>query len=211
MAESKSYQNQIQEPQEASAIISTPRLILRDLTAADAPALFRYRSMPEVTKFQGWTPVATEDAVRFVEKEICHVMDQPDTWFQLGIFLRDGQILIGDMGLHFLGAGDSGEGNPRASDTVEIGITVAPDFQGKGFAAEAVGHGLKFLFEELGKEKVVASVDPLNEKSMDLMKRVGFHLEGIHKDACLFRGRWTDDAVFSMTRKQWKKTPKPSA
>jgi RimJ/RimL family protein N-acetyltransferase len=156
-------------------------------------------------------PLETEDAVRFVDEEICHVMDTPDTWFQMGIFLRDGQILIGDMGLHFLGTGDNGEESESPSDTVEIGITIAPDFQGRGFAAEAVDYGLTYLFETLGKEKVVASVDPLNEKSMELMKRIGFHLEGIHKDAYLFRGRWTDDAVFSMTRKQWKKTPKPSA
>jgi len=174
--------------------VQTPRLRLKGLTTTDGEALFRYRSCPEVTQFQGWAPTSVEDALRFIENEICPVMDTPDTWFQLGIFLREENILIGDLGIHFL---------PEAS-TVEIGVTIAPEFQGNGYASEALLHVLGFLFRTLGKHKVIASVDPKNHKSMALMKSVGFQLDGIYKNAVKFRGEWADDAVFIMTRANWQ-------
>jgi RimJ/RimL family protein N-acetyltransferase len=180
--------------------LQTPRLLLKGLMADDGAAFFGYRSHPEVTRFQGFAPETVEDAVRFIEEDICHEMNRPGTWFQWGIFLREGQTLIGDLGIHFL---------PEES-SVEIGVTIAPDFQGKGFATEAMGCVMGFLFDTLGKSKVVASVDPKNLKSMALMKRTGFELEGIYKNTVLFRGEWADDAVFSMTRKQWQNRPKPN-
>lgn len=173
--------------------LQTPRLLLRGLTAADAVAFFQYRSLPEVTRFQGFAPVSVEDASRFIQKEVCHDIDQPDTWFQLGIFLQEENTMVGDLGLHFL----------TKANEVEIGVTIAPGFQGIGLATEAVGCVLDYLFNILHKSKVVASVDPQNHKSMALMTGIGFKLTGIYKQTVLFRGEWTDDAVFEMTATQW--------
>lgn len=182
--------------------LHTKRLMLKDLTAQDAEALFAYRSLPEVTKFQGWTPTTVNDAVDFVTNGICHDLDQPDTWFQLGIFLQGEGLLIGDAGLHFLP--ESRDAASLPTDVVEIGITIAPASQGNGYAVEAVLRILGFLFEELKKNKVIASVDPANNKSMSLMKRVGFQLEDIYPKSVFFRGEWADDAVFSFTSEQWR-------
>jgi len=193
--------------------IQTPRLLLKDLSVADAEALFQYRSLPEVIRFQGWAPTSVEDAIRFITEDICHDLDKPDTWFQLGIFLGDEKTLIGDLGIHFLPEKtdcSNGAVNDDGVDVVEIGITVAPVFQSKGFAKEAVGGVMDFLFNELHKSKVVASVDPENKKSMALMAGIGFTLKGIYKNAILFRGEWADDAVFEMTAKQWQNHSKPN-
>lgn len=175
--------------------LQTPRLLLKDLTTSDAQALIEYRSLPEVTQFQGWAPTSVEDGLQFIREDICHEMNQPDTWFQFGIFRREDQVMIGDLGMHFI---------LDLPDDVEIGVTVAPAYQGKGFASEAVVCVLDFIFKTLGKSKAVASVDPKNHKSMALMKRVGFQLEGIKKNTVLFRGEWTDDAVFIMTNETWQ-------
>lgn len=173
--------------------LQTPRLLLKGLTAADAVALFQYRSLPEITRFQGFSPVSVEDASRFIEQDISHDIDQPDTWFQLGIFLQEENTMVGDLGIHFL----------TKANEVEIGVTIAPEFQGRGFATEAVGCALDYLFNVLHKSKVVASVDPENYKSMALMTGIGFKLAGIYKQSVLFRGEWTDDAVFEITATQW--------
>jgi RimJ/RimL family protein N-acetyltransferase len=180
--------------------LQTTRLLLKGLTTPDAEAFFQYRSLPEVTRFQGFAPTSVEGAIRFIEEDICHDMDQPGTWFQLGIFLKDNRTLIGDLGIHFL---------PEES-TVEIGVTIAPEFQGRGLASEAVGRVMDFLFDELHKSKVVASVDPENQKSMALMAGLGFQLKGVFAQSVLFRGEWADDAVFEMTMQQWQNRPKPS-
>jgi len=195
--------------------LETPRLLLKDLTVDDAEALFAYRSLPEVTEFQGWTPTQISDAVQFIEQDICHILNQPDTWVQLGIFQKgndsNGQndvngdkTLIGDVGIHFLPEKTKETQNPNHGEAVEIGITINPAYQGIGYAAETVGRVLDFLFEELHKSKVIASVDPNNLKSMALMKNVGFRLEGIYPKSVFFRGEWADDAAFSMTLDQWR-------
>lgn len=190
--------------------LETPRLLLKDLTVDDAKALFAYRSLPEVIEFQGWTPTQISDAVHFIEQDICHILNQPDTWVQLGIFQKSNdnngdKTLIGDVGIHFLPDETKETQKPTSTDNVEIGITIAPAFQGKGYATETVQYVLDFLFDELHKRKVIASVDPNNLKSMTLMKHVGFRLDGIFPKSVFFRGEWTDDAAFSITLEQWRK------
>jgi RimJ/RimL family protein N-acetyltransferase len=190
--------------------LHTARLLLKDLTVDDAEALFAYRHLPEVTKFQGWMPTAVSDAVTFIKEDICHVMNQPDTWFQLGIFIFPDKTLIGDVGIHFFPEVFKEAQKPEPTGIVEVGITVSPAHQGKGYASEAILRILEFLFEELHKNKVIASVDPENKKSMALMKKAGFRLDGIYPKAVLFRGEWTDDAVFEMTANQWLNQTKHS-
>lgn len=192
--------------------LKTPKLQLRALTVADAEALFQYRSLPEVTRFQGWAPATVEEVVRFVTEDVCHVMNQPDTWFQLGIFLNEDEVLVGDLGMHFWDEANSSATTDVEGQTgiVEIGITLAPQFQGKGLASEAVRVALDYIFNMLQKSQVIASVDPENQRSMALMQRAGFHLDGIYKNSVLFHGRMVDDAVFSMTAQQWCKEPKAS-
>jgi RimJ/RimL family protein N-acetyltransferase len=178
-----------------SPILQTERTQLRALDSSDADALFGYRSLPEITRFQGWAPVTADEAKDFIDTQICHTLDQPGTWFQMGIFSLETKTLIGDVGLHFL---------EEEKDTVEIGITLAPLLQGNGFAQEVIQAVLSFLFETLHKNKIIASVDPDNLKSINLMERTGFRLEGIYQKAFLFRGEWVDDAVFILNRENWQ-------
>jgi len=191
----------------------SPRLQLKELTVADAENLFRYRSLPEVMMFQGWAPTSVEDAIHFIEEDICHEMNQPGTWFQWGIFLREEQTLIGDLGIHFLTGEHQSDKDHSAQSKggeVEIGVTIAPDYQGRGLATEALGCVIDFLFHTLHKSKVIASVDPMNQKSIALLTGIGFQLAGITKKAILIRGDWADDAVFFMTREQWQIRLKPN-
>ncbi len=95
------------------------------------------------------------------------------------------------MGIHFL------EGNdPQA----EIGFTIAPEFQGQGIGSEAVLGILGFLFDTLGKRRVMASVDPRNLASMALLKRVGMRKEAHSRGSLWFKGEWVDDVVWAIVR-----------
>ena len=68
--------------------IVTDRLILRPLSAADSEALFAYRSLPEVCRYQSWEPTSLQEAVSFIEDLGRTEFDTSGTWFQLGIRLR---------------------------------------------------------------------------------------------------------------------------
>lgn len=116
--------------------IATDRLILTPLSAADSHALFAYRSLPEVCRYQSWEPVRVEDAVSFIESLQSVEFDSAGTWFQFGVHLRGSGELIGDLGVHFL--------EDRAQ--VEVGFTLAPVAQGRGLGTEAVVGLLDHLF-----------------------------------------------------------------
>jgi RimJ/RimL family protein N-acetyltransferase len=173
--------------------ITTDRLILSRLSAADAATLFAYRSLPEVSRYQGWEPESLDDAAGFVERLASTEFDTPGTWFQFGVRQRESGELIGDLGVHFLEDGQQ----------AEIGFTLAPASQGRGLGAEAVVGVLDFLFGRLGKHRVFASVDPRNQPSLRLLRRVGMRQEAHFRRSLLFKGEWSDDVVFAVLHSEW--------
>jgi RimJ/RimL family protein N-acetyltransferase len=173
--------------------IETDRLVLTQLHASDADALFAYRSLPEVARYQGWAPVAVEDAVGFIGSMESVAFDSPGTWFQFGIRSRESGELVGDLGVHFLEDGEQ----------VEIGFTLAPSWQGRGLGTEAVAGLLDHLFGTLGKHRVFASVDPRNTPSLRLLRRLGMRQEGHYVQSVRVRGEWTDDIVAAILASEW--------
>lgn len=173
--------------------IVTDRLILAPLSATDAAALFAYRSLPEVSRYQSWEPSLLQDAVRWIETLRPVEFDSPGTWFQLGIRSRASGHLVGDLGVHFL----------DDDRQVEIGFTMAPDCQGRGLGTEAVVGLLDHLFGSLGKHRVCASVDPRNEASLRLLRRVGMRQEAHFRQSLWFKGAWADDVVFAVLASEW--------
>ena len=174
--------------------ITTDRLSLTPLSRADAEAVFAYRSLPEVCRYQGWEPMRLEDAVGFIESLESVQFDSPDTWFQLGIRLLESDALVGDLGVHFLEDGEQ----------VEIGFTLAPVAQGGGLATEAVTGLLDHLFGVLKKHRVSASVDPRNARSLRLLQRLGMRQEAHFRQSMRFKGEWADDVVFAVLASEWK-------
>ena len=174
--------------------IQTGRLRLAPLRAADASVFFEYRANPEVRRYQSFEPRSVDDAEKFIGELQPVVFDTPDSWFQFGIRLQESDVLIGDLGVHFL-ANDSPQ--------VEIGFTVAPAHQGQGYGTEAVAGLLDHLFCVLRKHRVFASVDPRNEPSVALLERVGMRKEAHFRKSLWFKGEWVDDIVFGILRAEW--------
>ncbi|MFN8177800.1 MAG: GNAT family protein [bacterium] len=174
--------------------INTERLVLSPFLGSDAAALFDYRADPEVGRYQSWIPRSLADAQSFIDGVAATTFDTPGTWFQLAIRLRDSGVLVGDLGVHF---------PPAQPEQVEIGFTVAPRHQGKGYGTEAVIGLLGFLFESLRKHRVYASVDPENRRSIALLKRVGMKQEAHFRKSLRFKGEWVDDVVFAVLASEW--------
>jgi RimJ/RimL family protein N-acetyltransferase len=169
------------------------RLALSRLNGADSAALFSYRRLPEVSRYQNWEPQCLGDAVAFIDDLATVEFDAPGTWFQFGIRLRSSGRLIGDLGVHFLEDGQQ----------VEIGITLAPESQRLGYGSEALIAVLDYLFGSLGKHRAVASVDPRNTPSLNLMRRVGMRQEAHFRQSLRFKGEWADDVVFATLAPEW--------
>jgi RimJ/RimL family protein N-acetyltransferase len=143
--------------------METERLILQPLVLADAPSLFAYRSLDEVKRFQTFNPSELVDAVTFI-KSISVALDIPDSWYQLGIFLKDSKKLIGDIGVHFL----------ITPDETELGCTIASQYWGQGYVTEGLTATIFFLFNTLKKKRIYAFIDTNNLRSRRLFERLGF-------------------------------------
>jgi aminoglycoside 6'-N-acetyltransferase len=173
-------------------LISTERLVLRRFRAEDAPALSAYRSVPEVARYQSWdAPVSLEAAAASV-KAFAGGDPLAPGWFQYAINL-DG-VLIGDLGLNL-------HDNLMQAD---LGFTLAPAYQGQGYATEAVRGLLDHLFTERNLHRVAAECDARNVSSAQLLTRLGFRQEGLLREATWFKGEWTDDLLFGLLRSYWR-------
>jgi RimJ/RimL family protein N-acetyltransferase len=69
---------------------------------------------------------------------------------------------------------------PQAGDSrqCEIGFTIAPGYQGHGYATEAVRLLPGCLFTARGRHRVTACCDPRNAVSVALLERLGMRREG---------------------------------
>jgi RimJ/RimL family protein N-acetyltransferase len=184
---------------DASApVFDTPRLQLRQLQPSDAAALYAYRSLAEVRQFQSWAPGDERDALNWIAAMQDTPFNQPDSWFQFGLYAKSTNQLIGDLGVHFP-AGDTHQ--------AEVGITIVPDFQGQGLAGEALGAVIDHLFHSLGKHRVYASIDPANTASKRLLESIGMRLEAHFRQSLRLGDAWVDDMVFAVLRSEWREPP----
>jgi RimJ/RimL family protein N-acetyltransferase len=172
------------------------RVALRELRPGDAETIFAYRTDADVSRYQGWTPDSVDEVRTFIAGLSARDAYAPGSWHQLGIELRSGGALIGDCGIHVPAD------NPAQA---EFGITLAPAYHGRGYAAEAVRALLAILFGRLGKHRVFASVDPRNAPSLALMERLGFRREAHFVESLWFKNAWADDVIFALLEREWKR------
>lgn len=93
--------------------------------------------------------------------------------------------LIGDGGLRFLGK----------TPEVEVGYVLAKAYWGKGLATEVAAASLKYGFEVLKLDKVVAVADTGNIASRRVMEKVGMKYQHNFD----YRGR--DRVYYAISRK----------
>jgi len=182
----------------AFAGLISPRLTLRPLLASDAASLCGYRSDPEVARYQSWTCFNTADAIALIAEQEDLEPDLPGTWLQLALIDTASNTMIGDCGLHFL-----------ESDTnqVELGITMSRSHQRQGYGLETLHRVLAYLFDELGKHRVLAITDADNQAAAGLFRRSNFRQEAHFVEHVCFKGRYGSEYVFAMLAREWSARP----
>lgn len=174
--------------------INTERLLLRSIRLNDAIKIYEYRSDSIINQYQGWIPKTINDVNDFIKNKISSTIDLIDTWYQFVIILKENNVLIGDIGIHFL---DSDK------KQVELGCTIDKNHQGKGYSTEALKGTINYLINELNKRRIVTSIDPRNIKSIGLVERLGFRKEAHFKESILLNGEWVDDLVYAILKDEW--------
>jgi RimJ/RimL family protein N-acetyltransferase len=133
-------------PDEGFTELAGERVLLRRFRPADVAEFVAYRSRAEVARFQSWdAPYPREEGERFVRQQMNEHPDTAGEWFQFAVALRPAGQLIGDC------AAMPHAGDPRQC---EIGFTIAPGYQGRGYATEAARLLVGYLFGRRAKHRI---------------------------------------------------------
>ena len=152
----------------APNLLTTERLILRQWQEPDRDAFARLNADPVVREFfpRGLSREESDADAGRIHKAI-----EERGWGFWAVEVRGGPPFIGFVGLskpgfeaHFTSA---------KAPCVEIGWRLAKEHWGNGYASEAATECLRFGFEKLTLQQIVAFTVPLNARSTGVMKRIG--------------------------------------
>jgi RimJ/RimL family protein N-acetyltransferase len=174
--------------------IETGRLVLRCYEPDDAP-LLKEAVDASIEHLLPWMPWARYEPQSLDQKiELLRGMRSrfdSDEDYVYGVFDADEERLLGGSGLH-----------PRAGHGArEIGYWVRADAVGQGIATEVTAVLTRVGIELLGLRRVDVQVDPDNERSLRIPRRLGFAEDGVLRRRLEPKedgGDWRDSVVFSM-------------
>jgi RimJ/RimL family protein N-acetyltransferase len=188
-------------------VIETARLLLRPFEDRDVEPFSRYRSDPQVARYQSWeAPYSLAQAAGFVDALKYMIPGLPGEWYQLAVEQKTASRpgpLIGDVGFTVL----IEDLPPDTAPQGEIGFTLDRAYQGQGYATEAVRAVLGYLFGELKLHRVRANCDIDNPASARVLARAGMRHEGRMIESLWFKGRWVGEDWYAILRREWEAKP----
>ncbi len=145
-------------------MLETDRLSLRPLVKSDIEAVYAMRSDADVMRFirEPQKRAETVDWIRLVSSRwatekigFCAIIEKETAKF----------------------AGWCGLWKLKETDEIEVGYAVAKEFWGKNYAAESAAEFLKYGFEQLNFDKIVAVAVPENANSRRVMEKIGMKFD----------------------------------
>ena len=177
-----------------ATFFETPRLRVRRFRPHDVQRFVAYRADPEVARYQSWSEYTEELGAALIESMQDAEPGVPGEWYQLALEECTSGGLVGDLALKV----DADE--PRVA---EVGFTLAPAHQGKGYGTEALEALLGFAFETFGLHRVYAVTDARNAPAAAMLERVGFRSEAHFRENVFFKGAWGSELLFAILEREW--------
>ncbi len=186
-------------------LMTTGQLLLRDFSAADAPAVFEIFSDDRVTEFYDLDSFSSlEQAEKMVAARMRGNAEPGGSFYRWAICLAHApDTVIGSCGFHSAN---------KAFHSIEIGYDMHPAYWGKGYAYEAVAAMLGFCFANdlpFHTNRVAATTDLDSQRSMKLLRRLGFAEEGVLRQYGFWKGQYQDVRMFSLLREEWERNVQP--
>lgn len=179
-------------PTPPPAVLRTPRLELRTHDITNAERIFACidADRERLRRFLPWV-----DHLLTVEDERAYITRTQGDWtagrmFDYGVFLREGDTYVGNVGVHHLRWDHAG---------CEIGYWLVGTAEGQGLMTEAV-QALETAMFGLGMHRIEIRTSPLNHRSAGVPERLGYPLEGTLRDVMIERGAFRDVRVYAKLR-----------
>jgi RimJ/RimL family protein N-acetyltransferase len=178
--------------------LHTRRLALRVFSERDIPDLAELLSAddPRVQRVMGIAPKA--DAIRSYWEPMARLDPYSDPeWLSLLVEHRADKKVMGTVGFGVMVI------DPQHKQGT-IGWCLSPRFRGFGYATEAAGRLLDFLFADLELHRVSARTGHDNVRSWRLMERLGMRKEAHFREAhTALSNEWGDEVVYAVLRSEW--------
>lgn len=151
--------------------INTDRLIIREFDLNDAQKIYELSREAGIVEF---IPDQVYESIETAQKTLMFLISQYKNRtypLVMAVILRKSNELIGHVGLSEIGEG------------IEIGYAIGADYQGNGYAKEAVRAYIKWAKENLQLDSVYGVVDKENLASQKVLLASGFKVIENYKPA----------------------------
>lgn len=149
-------------------IAQTNRLQLSKITVDDAPFILELMNSPHWIKYIGDRNVRTvEDAENYLKNRTLKSYDTHGFGFYKIQVKAENLKPIGTCGLV----------KREELDDVDIGFSLLPDYEGKGYGFEASNEILKLAKNKFKLKKISAITLPSNVNSIKLLEKLGLSYE----------------------------------
>ena len=172
-------------------LLETERLVLREISVAHAQDLLALLSDPEVARFRVDGFDTSDQAIRLAGR--LHDAFYEGTGVCWGMALKREEQIIGTCSLSW----------SPANASAHLGYDLSPASWGNGYMREAVRAVLHYAIEDVGLNRVQATVRIDNERSAALLRSVGFVEEGVLREFAVTNGEAYDMRCFSVLKREW--------
>lgn len=144
--------------------LKTERLIIKPSVPEDFDDLYALQSDPDVMQYIGQGVRTSSEVNEWLAKAIAH--HQKHGFSFCSVFEKESNQLIGQAGLQYLAYDDQ-------QPDIEIGYRLKKQSWGKGYATELTKALIVWGFNNLSVDKLVAVINPANEKSRRVLEKAG--------------------------------------
>ena len=164
------------------------RLRLREFAPTDEPALHAIVGDPEVTAYTLWGPNERTDTRAFLATAVAQ-SDRPEARVGYHLAAVDPEDQL--AGSAVLDVESTSHGR------AVVGVVVAPEHRGLGYAGEALRLMLDFGFGQLGLHRISALCHPAHRAGAHVLEKAGLRLEGTLRGYKRVRGEWLDSLLYA--------------
>lgn len=184
-------------------VFNSPRLIVRMATYQDLNAVVRYYQ--DNREFlRPFEPIRSPEffTKRFWQAQIERNLLEFERGISLRLFLFQP-----DQPTSVIGMANFNQMTGGAFYACVLGYGLSEPFQGQGLMYEALTIAIAYAFEQLKLHRIMANYMPRNQRSGNLLKKLGFTIEGRAKDYLLINGKWEDHVLTSLLNPNWQLDP----
>jgi ribosomal-protein-alanine N-acetyltransferase len=179
-------------------ILKTGRLVLREMTQDDAPAVFAIFGDAETCRYficQNRRPYPS------IEETTANVINWSARRFKDRLGLRWALTLCGDNTL--IGTAGYNYWDQR-NHCGEVGYDLLRTEWGKGLMPEALHAILRFGFTRMALNRVEADVTEGNSASIRVLEKCGFRQDGVLRQKHFCNGQYFDNLLFGLLRRDYE-------